>query len=149
MAFQFRFATLLHIHLRARDEAGAEVGKANDAIGKIDEQTESLLAERHAMLERATKARIGEVSIDSIVSQGRYDIQLQADLRTLRETRAKLDQELVRRQQALIDAQAEVKRFERLKESEWKRYRQEQQKREQAEADEAAATRFLMEQRKR
>ena len=149
MSFQFRFATLLKIQRRARDEAGAEVGKANEAIGKIDEQTESLMAERPAMLERATQARIGEVSIDSIVSQGRYDIQLQADMRTLRETREKLEQERSRRQQRLVEAEAEVKRFERLKENEWNLYRNEQQKREQAESDESASTRFLMERRKR
>ena len=149
MSFQFRFATLLHLHRQARDEAGAEVGKANEAIGKIDEQTESLIAERSAMLDRATQARIGELSIDSIVSQGRYDIQLQADMRALRETRTKLEHELLRRQQILIQAEADVKRFERLKESEWKLYRNEQQKREQAEADESAATRFLMERRQR
>jgi flagellar FliJ protein len=149
MSFQFRFATLLQLHRRARDEAGTEVGKANQAIGRINEQTESLIAERTAMLEQASKARIGAVSIDSIMSQGRYDMQLQADMHSLRETRAKLEQELLRRQQRLIEAEAEVKRFERLKENEWKLYRTEQQKREQAEADESAATRFLMEQRKR
>ncbi len=149
MSFQFRFATLLQLRRRTRDEAGADLGKANEAILRIDEQTESLMAERSVMLEQAGKARIGSVSIDSILSQGRYDMQLQADMQSLRETRAKLAEELLRRQQRLIEAEADVKRFERLKEHEWKVYRAEQQKLEQAEADESAATRYMMERRKR
>jgi len=149
MSYKFRFDTLLKIHRRTRDEAGADVGKANEAIQKIDEQTESLLDQRNMMLQQAGRSRIGSISSDSILSQGRYDAQLQSDIHSLGETRDQLEQELQRRQQALIAAEAEVKRFERLEENEIATYRTTQQRREQAESDEAAATRYLMEQRKR
>lgn len=118
MSFQFRFATLLQLHRLARDEAGANLGKANEAIRRIDEQIEGLLAERTEMLHQASKARIGTISIDSVLSHGRYEIQLQAEATSLRETRSQLMNEAARRQQLLVAAEAEVKRFERLEEKE-------------------------------
>lgn len=149
MSFEFRFSTLLRLHRRTRDAAGADVGKANEAIRRIDDQTESLLAERAEMLRQSSESRQGSISIDSVLSHGRYDLQLQADFQSLRETRSKLLQELERRQSALVAAEAEVKRFERLEENEMTAYRAEQLKREQAEADEASSTRYLMERRQR
>ena len=149
MSFQFRFATLLRLHRQARDEAGADVGKASEAIGRIDDQTESLIVERSEMLRQAGESRKGSISIDAVLSHGRYDVQLQADVKSLRETRSQLEQELQRRQQALVAAESEVKRFERLEENELAAYRAERLKREQAEADEASSTRYIMERRQR
>ena len=40
MKFKFRFETLLDLRRRQRDEAGAAVGQANEAIGRIDQQRE-------------------------------------------------------------------------------------------------------------
>ncbi len=149
MSYQFRFATLLRLHRRTRDEAGADVGKANEAIRRIDEQTAALTDQRAAMLRQAELSRVGTVSVDTVLSQGRYDIQLQTEMRALRETRVQLEQELLRRQQALRAAQAEVKRFERLADHELAAHRTKSQQREQTESDEAAATRHLREQRNR
>ena len=101
------------------------------------------------MLRRSSESRQGSISIDSILSHGRYDIQLQADVQSLHETRSKLELELERRQNALIAAEAEVKRFERLEEKEMSVFRADQLKREQAEADEASSVRYMMERRQR
>ncbi len=60
-----------------------------------------------------------------------------------------MEQELKRRQNVLVAAEAEVKRFERLEENEMSAFRAEQLKREQAEADEASSNRYMMERRKR
>ena len=149
MAFDFRFATLLQRHRRARDEAGVEVGKANEAIRRIDQQYDDLLTERTTLLKQSGAARVGSISIDRVLSQGRYEVQLGAEMVSLRQTRAQLEQELGRRQQVLVAAEAEVRRFERLEENEQAVYRAEQQRREQAAADEASATRYLMERRRR
>lgn len=149
MSFQFRFATLLRLHRQARDEARADVGKVNEAIGRIDVQTESLIVERSEILRQAGESRKGSISIDAVLSHGRYDLQLQADVKSLRETRAQLEQELERRQQALVTAETEVKRFQLLEDNELAAYRAERIKREQAEADEASSTRYIMERRQR
>ena len=149
MAFQFRLATLLKIHRQLRDDAGIEVGKANQAISRIDEQTETLMAQRSEMLRQASESRTGAISIDSVLSYGRYDIQLQAEVNSLRETRSQLEAELERRQQVLIAAEADVKRFEKLEQDELAAYRAEQMKREQAEIDEASSIRYQMERRQR
>ncbi len=149
MSFKFRFSTLLRVHRRARDEAGADVGKANEAIRRVDDQTETLMAERTDMLRRSSESRQGSISIDSVLLHGRYDIQLQADVQSLGETRSKLEQELERRQNVLLAAEAEVKRFERLEEKEMAAFRADELKREQAEADEASSVRYMMERRQR
>jgi flagellar FliJ protein len=144
MAFQFRFASLLKIHRRSRDEAGAEVGKASRAIEKIDQQIRAILAERKAMQDRSTQSRVGNIAVDQILAQGRYDLQLQAETNALHETRRQLEQELERRQQILRAAESEVKRFERLLENERATYHAEQLKREQAAADDASSARYLI-----
>lgn len=149
MTFHFRFATLLQLHRRTRDEAGVDVGKANEALRRIDNQYEQLLNERAILIQQAGASRVGSISIDRVLSHGRYEVQLQADMISLGQTRQQLEQELQRRRQVLIAAEAEVKRFERLEENERITYLAERLRKEQATADEASAVRYLMERRRR
>jgi len=145
MSFQFRFAVILQLRRRERDEAGAAVGQANEAIGRIDDQSEAIRVQRQALREGASQNRVGDVSVDALLARGRYDLQLQAEIHALSDTRAKLVQELERRQLALVAAEAEVKRFERLEEKERTASYAEALRREQAEADDATATRYTIE----
>lgn len=128
-----------------RDEAGAAVGQANEAIGRIDDQIESIHAQRQALRRGASDNRVGNVSVDTLLADGRYDLQLEADIRALRQTRSELVQELERRQGTLMAAELEVKRFERLEEKERAAFYAEASRREQAEADEATARRYTIE----
>jgi len=149
MSFRFRFASLLQLHRNRRDEAGAQVGKAQQAIARVDQQTERLTLQRGELQGDSQYSRVGDVSVDQMLAHGRYDAMLLADLQSLRETRAQLEQELARRQEILVQAETEVKRYERLEASDRLSYQYELQKRQQAEFDEAASVRHMMERRAR
>ena len=144
MSFKFRFDSILDLRRRERDEAGAAVGKANEAIRRIDSQREELNQQRIELRRRSQAARTGKVSVDGLLSAGRYDMQLEADEQALLQTRGELIQELVRRQQKLVNAETELKRFEKLRDRDRQRHDAELLKREQAEADDATARRYAI-----
>ena len=144
MNFKFRFETLLDLRRRERDQAGAEVGQANEAIRRIDQQREELNQKRIEIRQSASASRLGRVSVDRLLAAGRYDIQLEADANALNDTRGKLIQELARRQGKLRQAEAELKRFEKLRQQDRERHEAELRRREQAEADDATSRRFAM-----
>jgi flagellar FliJ protein len=149
MSFQFRFASILQLRRRERDEAGAAVGQANAAIGRIDEQSKAIQGERQSLREGASEHRVGSIRVDGLLARGRYEIQLEAEIQSLGETRAELIRELERRQLVLVASEAEVKRFERLEEKERAACHALELRREQAEADDATARRYTIERRRK
>lgn len=144
MSFQFRFASILQLRLRERDTAGAAVGQADEAIRRVDEQITVIQQQRQSLRAESDVDRVGNLSVDSLLASGRYDLQLQGDIGALEQTRLELMQELQRRQHVLREAEAEVKRFERLKEKEQQQFQAEQLRREQFESDEATARRYTI-----
>jgi flagellar FliJ protein len=145
LSFEFRFASILQLRRQERDQAGSAVGQANEAIARVDQQIESIGLERQSLRWSSGNNRVGSISVDALLAGGRYDLQLQAQIQSLTETRGEMLQELERRQKALTEAEAEVKRFERLEEKERAAYRVQEIRREQAEADEATARRYTIE----
>lgn len=144
MSFQFRFAALLELRRRERDEAGAAVGQADEAIRKIDAQRQTLQAEREMLRSEKSSGRRGTVEIDSLLVEGRYAMQLESQAQALQHTREQLVEELARRQQRLNETEAEVKRFERLEEKDREAHQAELRRREQNEADDATARRYAI-----
>ena len=147
MSFCFRFAFLLDLRCRERDEAGAYVGQATEAILKVDQQIDEVNQQREELKQHQADIRVGSISVDRMLSSGRYDLQLQADLAGLLETKEKLNQEFERRQALLAIAQGEVQRFEKLEERAREDYRAEQLRQEQAESDDRNSAKFLMQSR--
>jgi len=144
MKFQYRFAALLELRRRQRDEAGAAVGQANEAIARIDQQREALNQQRTDLRQQTVPPREGRLSVDRLLAAGRFDMQLEADERALLHTRGELIQELARRQQKLILAEAELKRFEKLQARERQRFDAELRRREMAESDDATSRRYTL-----
>jgi flagellar FliJ protein len=144
LSFQFRFASIVKLRQEQRDQAGAAVGQAHQAIHRIEEQLAAIELQRQALRDSSAVARVGSISVDSLLASGRYDLHLQADAEALQATRSMLAQELQRRQLALAAAEAEVKRFERLEEKDRSAHLARQARREQAEADEATACRHTI-----
>lgn len=143
MAFQFRFDVLMQLRARERDEAGASVGQANQAIAKIEEQMADVDARRLELkqnLERMSASP--QPMVDHLLNSGRYDLQMLAERQSLDDTRAKLTQERDRRLSRLTEVEQEVKRLERLREIDLEEHRERERKLEQAEIDEAAARGF-------
>ena len=143
MKFHFRFAPILQLRQQARDDAGMAMGQAIAAIKRIDEQSSEIETQRQT-LRQNDQTRIGNVSVDSLLAGGRYDLQLLTQLESLAQTKNQLLQELDRRRQALVAAEAEVKRFERLEEKDRQQFVVEQAKREQAELDDATSRKYAM-----
>ncbi len=147
MSRNFRFASLLQWRERQRDEAGAEVGQAIEAINRIDQQRQSILQQQQEIKQRASESMVGELSMDRLLSSGRYTMQLEMDLRSLADTRDQLVQALNVRQEKLMLAEAEVKRFEKLKELDYAAAQKEELRREQLSLDEAVSNRYLLQSR--
>lgn len=151
LSFRYRFESLLTLHRRRRDEVGGEVGKAVEAIRRVDEQIELLRKQREEMRAQAAGrfANTGSgaataVPVDRMLQEGRYDLQLAGDQHSLRNTREQLVVELDRRRGLLVEAEAEVKRLERLRETQRTEHQQLMLQAEQAEADDLTAARMII-----
>ena len=144
MPAKFRFNALLDLRRQQRDEAGAALGQANEAITKVNAQIDEIKAERVALRNTDDVNRQGHVSVDALLAHGRYDLQLQADVGALQSTVAELTDEMEKRRATLVKAEAELKRFEKLKENEEAEFRALQSKREKAEADEVSTRRYAL-----
>lgn len=147
MKFQFRFGSLLQLRRRERDLAAVALAQAGEAIARIEGEITDIESSRAAARSDAVKRRVGEISVDDLLLRGRYDLQLEAELTSLRETLGKLVTEAANRRQALVDAEADVKRFERLAEKDRAQFLAEQKRREQFESDDAASRRYTLQQR--
>lgn len=143
--FKFRFDALLDLRARQRDEAGADVGKASEAMDRIESQIADIDQQLRESRDAAASAiASASLSADRMLHQGRFDLQLQAEKQSLQQTLAQLAQELERRRGLLMQCEAEVKRLERLRESQQTQHRTEQARREQAVIDDQAAGRHRM-----
>jgi len=144
LPFEFRFGALLELRRQERDEAGIAVGHANAAIAKVHQQIDVKELERVSLRDGSDAHRQGDLSVDALLSLGRYDLQLQADIQALKTTLSELDTELERRREKLVVAEAELKRFEKLRERAELEFRALESKRELAEADEVTTRRHII-----
>ena len=144
MPAEFRFKALLDLRRQQRDEAGAALGQANEAIDKVNAQIDQIKTERVALRNTDDVRRQGDVSVDALLAHGRYDLQLQADVGALQSTIAELTAEMEKRRATLVEAEAELKRFEKLKENDEAEFRALQSKRDNAEADEVSTRRYTL-----
>lgn len=136
---KFRFQSLLELRERERDEVGIEVGKALEAIAHVENQIKQLDQDIHAVRTDDTLGRVGQVSVQALLDHGRYGMQLTQDRKALETTLAQLSDEYELRRQRLAMAQAEVKRFEILKDRQSVEARETEKRREQEVSDEAAS----------
>lgn len=134
---KFRFQSIFDLRIRQRDEASMELGKVNEAITKIESEITDVDAEQKMILSD-TSGRTGEISVDGLLTRGRYALQLTADRQRLAQLLEKLMVELDARQGRLAAAQTEVKKFEMLRDKHFLAIRVEQNRQEQFVLDEAA-----------
>ena len=144
MPAEFRFKALLDLRRQQRDEAGAALGQVNEAVAKVNTQIDEIESERVALRDTRDVNRQGNVSVDALLAHGRYDLQLQADIGSLESTVAELTAEMDKRRVKLVEAEAELKRFEKLKENDEAEFRALESKREHAEADEVSTRRYTL-----
>lgn len=144
MPAEFRFKALLDLRRQQRDEAGAALGQVNEAVAKVNTQIDEIEIERVALRDTGDVNRQGNVSVDALLAHGRYDLQLQADIGALQATVAELSAEMEKRRIKLVEAETELKRFEKLKENDEAKFRALESKRENAETDEVSTRRYTL-----
>ena len=137
--FRFRFEAITRLRENERDVARASLAEAIEAMRQIEFRRQELADER-ALLDRdSARRRKGTLSIDRLLSDGRYERQLAADDHQVTAAGQKIEAELIRRQAILADANAGVRQMELLKERELASWTQAREKIEQANLDEVAA----------
>ncbi|TWT66109.1 flagellar export protein FliJ [Allorhodopirellula solitaria] len=147
--FHFRFDSLLTLHRRRRDEVSRELGKIRAAIDQFNDQIDRLQQQRDTLRQETAHHLAGSVDsappvrLDRLQHEARYDGQLAQEQDSLRSNRKQLDVELEQQRRCLVEAEAEVKRFERLREKQAATHQQREQKREQAAMDELAQARMI------
>lgn len=127
---------------------GQEVADADQAIQILRQQTMAIEAERAAVRESSGVQRSSPtISVDRLLNEGRYDLQLVAQLQDLAIKADQIAGERERRMVRLREANAEVRRLERLKERQLEEWKKNQLAAEQAVMDEIATARFLRQSR--
>lgn len=145
--FLFRFEPLLNLRRRQRDDLSGELVQTHEAIASVDEQIRRMQWQRDqaraVAAERLTGGTVPRLSVARMQNEARYDEHL-ADRQTeLRSAREQLEVEWERRRTRVVEAEAEVKRLERLREKQAADHHRLQLKREQAAADELTGARMM------
>ncbi len=138
---KFRFETVLRLRETERDQARSHLSEAYEALRRVEEREQQLSQERQQLLIEAQRRRTGTLSIESLLSDGRYELQLEAECRQLRDAASQIQAEIERRQAAVTAANTAVRQLEILKEHDRKAIEIKQDKLVQGYMDEVAARR--------
>lgn len=136
--FKFRFDAIMRLRELARDEARKKVAEAQQAYDVLGSQLEDLGTSRKKLQEDRTRKLTGQLSVASLLDHGRYDLQIEANQRTLKGQMEQIAEEIERRRQRLAFAEQEYRKFEKLKELALEQHTEEQLRKWQAELDELA-----------
>ena len=139
--FVFRFEAILRLRYNERDAARLYVAEAQQALEIMNQRIEAVQQSRGQLRGQVTEALVGRVTVEQLLSRGRYDLQLDAEQRELEIQRGQIQAEVDRRQQRLTIAEQECRKLERLREINAERYQTEQLKHQQAALDEIAMLR--------
>jgi flagellar export protein FliJ len=137
--FRFRFAAVQQLRENERNIARASLAEAYEALRQIEIRRDELAAERASLDRASSTRRTGTLSIDRLLSDGRYERQLAAETAQVVATVQKIEAEVARRQSLLTEANAAVRQMELLAEKELAVWNESQAKISQANLDEIAA----------
>ena len=112
---KFRLATLLKIRERDRDIAAKAVQDVRLAIEKLDEAQRDIDDANQQMNEARKQSSFGAINLRQILDAQRYQMVLSAQAAQIADHKSKLNQELERRQFALVQSQKAVKSLEKLR----------------------------------
>lgn len=140
--FQFRLTALLRLRETHRDERRADLAQAYQAMDIIEKQTAELTTQLVGVTEAARKALApGVIHVDRIMGANREQLIFESQRRELERQHALLVDEIERRRATLSEADQQVKVLEKLKETQRRRHRQQQDRQETKMLDEFAARR--------
>lgn len=136
---RFRFQPLLDLRITQRDAVQSELAEAIEAQNRLREQCEQIARRRDETMRDQSILRVGQLRLDSLLAQGRYERQLTLEQNQLKAAEAQIETEVQRRRAVVQLAETEVRRLELLKEKDEITLRALQLKAEQATMDEIAA----------
>jgi len=136
---RFRFQPLLDLRIAQRDSVLGELAEAIEAQSRLREQQEQIARQREQTMRDGSISRVGQLRLDSLLAQGRYERQLTLEQNQLKAAEAQIEAEIERRRAVVQLAETEVRRLELLKEKDQLALHALQLKAEQATMDEIAA----------
>ncbi|HBJ37234.1 MAG TPA: flagellar export protein FliJ [Planctomycetaceae bacterium] len=136
---RFRFQPLLDLRITQRDAVRGELAEAIEAQNRLREQRDQIAKQREQAMRDDSVSRVGQLKLDSLLAQGRYERQLAIEQNQLKAAEAQIEIEIERRRAAVQLAETEVRRLELLKEKDKIALYARQLKIEQVTMDEIAA----------
>jgi flagellar export protein FliJ len=137
MRFQFTLETVLRLRILEQQQAQRQLSDAVRAVAVVEDRITQTEKERIA--EQAfTAGRVGVIKINQLLDGGRYDLQLQLQIEDLRRQLNTLQEEVARRQIVLQQADSAVRQIERMKETAFSRFLDQQRQLQQKQLDEIA-----------
>jgi flagellar protein FliJ len=136
---RFRFQSLLDLRIAQRDAVLGELAEAIEAQNRLREQSEQIAKRREETVRDDSISRLGQLRLDSLLAQGRYERQLTLEQNQLKAAEAQIEVEVQRRRAVVRLAETEVRRLELLKEKDRITLHALRLKAEQATMDEIAA----------
>ena len=141
--FNFRLQTLRRLREIHRDEQRGRLATAYEAERILAEQRNALIAETAALVEsQRALMQQGALDVNQLLTAQRYQMALEAQIRTLADQAARLAEEVERRRQSLVEADREVRVLDKLEERKRQQHREASQRAETKVLDEVASTRW-------
>ena len=142
--FSFRFEPLLRLRVSQRDIAQRQLADALQALQILEQQRAEIEQQRMAIRQEARGhlSLSQPIAVDSLLIRGRYEMQLAANLRENAENHGNVLAEVQQRRQRLTEADAEVRRLERLEQQQRDQWQRKRLAAEQAEIDALSLSRF-------
>jgi len=137
--FKYRMATLLRLRESARDERRIQLAQAYRAEEMLRSRQQQVAEELVALAGRIRAAAgPGAVDVDRLLDAQRFELVLKARQQQLAAQQEQIRAETQRRRQALVEANREVQVLEKLRERQFQRWRDEENRRETRRLDEVA-----------
>jgi flagellar FliJ protein len=144
LPFRFRLATLLRLREADRDERRSHLADAQRAEDIVQTRIAGIDGElRQLRGESARLSRPGTINVDELMEINRFELLLAAERQAAVQQQKLVAEEVERRRLALVAADREVRVLERLRDTQQGRHRQEADRQERKQMDEAAAHAFV------
>ena len=140
--FHFRFEQILRLRESERQQRRFELAQAFEADQILQRQVAEADLELASVRQTVRQAAApGDVNVDRLLELQRHGLHIQAHVDGLRSRQKQLRDEIERRRQVLVEADRQVRMFEKLRDKQEHAFLIEQQKREQMQWDEIAGRR--------
>ncbi len=142
--YQFQLESLQELREADRTKHRERLAVVLQAQDRLAEQTEAVMKElRELTSSQRVALRSGNLDVNNLVECQRYEFVLKSQEKTLRQQAATLEEEAVRRRDALAEAEKQVRVLEKLDERRREEFQQAEARKEENRLNEVAAQRHL------